>query len=217
VKKKRLHGIRPEEARGACIWEYARESRTLREKFPDVLGNGSVPLTLETSFLSAIRFGMGSEHFLRVPWLSIAAAIRREVSYFRGSPIQMERGVYPVKLVKGYIAAQEVGHLIVKISLFEDKNEVLKAVGRVYDEYREKIPSTSLRGRSSDWLARIQWLEWRRMKRRGLSYRDIALEQTPDAEDEQLESEIRKIKRGVSMVCKIFHDLFPFLPLSELI
>ena len=83
------------------MWEYARESRALREKFPDVLMNSSVPLTLETSFLSALRFGMGSEHFLRVPWTSIAAAIRREVSYFREEPIRMERGVYPVELIKG--------------------------------------------------------------------------------------------------------------------
>jgi hypothetical protein len=217
VKRKGKAGIRPEEARGACVWEYARESRTLREKFPDMLMNSSGPLTLETSFLSAIRFGMGSEHFLRVPWTTLAAAIRREVSHFREAPIRIERGVYPVKLVKGYIAEEETGHIIVKISLYEDRGEVLKAVGRVYDEYREKIPRASLRGRSTDWLARIQWLEWYRMKRRGLSYRDIALEQTPDAEDEQLESEIRKVKRGVSNVRKIFHELFPFLPLSELI
>lgn len=217
MKRKRVHGIRPEEARGACVWEYARESRLLREEFPDNLlmyRVGSFPL--EICFLSAIRSRIGSEHFLRVPWPSIAAAIRREVSYFREAPIRMERGVYPVKLVKGDIAAQETGHIIVKISLYEDKSEVLKAVGSVYDEYRNKIPSTSLRGRSTDWLARIQWLEWHRMKRRGLSYRDIALEQTPDAEDEQLESEIRKVKRGVSKVRKIFHELFPFLPLSEL-
>jgi hypothetical protein len=215
VKRKRVHGIRPEEARGACIWEYARESRTLREKFPDTPIDSSAPL--EIIFLSAIRFGMGSEHFLQQPWTVLAAAIRREVSRFREAPIQMERGVYPVKLVKGYFAAQEAGHVIVKISLYEDKSEVLKAVGRVYDEYREEIPSTALRGRSSDWLARIQWLEWYRMKRNGLSYRDIALEGTPDAEDEQLESEIRQIKRGVSNVRKTFHELFPFLPLSELI
>ena len=52
---------------------------------------------------------------------------------------------------------------------------------------------------------------------KGLSYRDIALRTKPDAEDEQLENEIRKVKRGVSMVRKIFHELFPFLPLSELI
>ena len=129
----------------------------------------------------------------------------------------MERGIYPVKLVTGLIAVQEQGHIIIKISLYEDRGEVLHAVGRVYDHYRKKIPSTSLRGRSTDWLARLQWLEWHRMKRRGLSYRDIALKLEPDAEDEHLDSEIRKVKRGVKNVSKVFHELFPFLPLSELI
>lgn len=214
---KRNRGIRPDEARGACVWEYARESPTLREKFYGVFMDGLVPFTLETSFLSAIRFGMGSDLFLRVPWTTIAATIRRKVTTFRKTPIQMERGVYPVKLVTGLVAVQEAGHVIVKISLYEDRSEVLHAVGRVYDHYRKKIPSTSLRGRSTDWLARLKWLEWYRMKRDGLSYRAIALQETPDAEDEQLEYEIRKVIRGVKKVCKIFHELFPFLPLSELI
>ena len=42
------------------MWEYARESHTLREEFHGIFMDGLVPFTLETSFLSAIRFGMGS-------------------------------------------------------------------------------------------------------------------------------------------------------------
>jgi hypothetical protein len=217
VKRKRAHGIRPEEARGACVWEYARESHTLREKFHGVFMDGLVPFTLETSFLSALRFGMGSELFLQVPWTTLAATIRRQIPDFRKEPIRLERGIYPVKLVTGLVAVQEVGHIIVKISLYEDRSEVLSAVGRVYDHFRRRLPSTALRGRSTDWLARIRWLEWHRMKRSGLSYRGIVLQQMPDAEDEYLELEIRKVKRGVSAVPRVFHELFPFLLLSELI
>jgi hypothetical protein len=210
-------GIRPGDARSACVWEYARESHTLREKFHGVFLDGLVPFTLETSFLSAIRFGMGSELFLRVPWTTLAATIRRQIPAFRKEPIRLERGIYPLKLVTGVVAVQEHGHIIVKISLYEDRSEVLTAVGRVYDHYRRKIPSTALRGRSTDWLARIQWLEWYRMRRRGLTYRAVALSLIPAAKDERLQSKIRQVKRGVSNVPQVFHELFPFLPLSELI
>lgn len=217
MNRKRLHGIRPEEARGACVWEYARESRILREKFYGVFMDDLVPCTLETSFLSALCFGMGSELFLRVPWTTLAATIRRQIPAFRKEPIRLERGIYPVKLVTGLVAVQEVGHYIVKISAYEDLRDVLRAIARIHEHVRRRIPSTSLRGRSTDWLARIQWLEWYRLKREGLSYRGIALQQTPDAEDEYLDSEIRKIKRGVSATRKVFQELFPFLPLSELV
>jgi hypothetical protein len=209
--------ILPAEARSACVWEYARESHTLREKFHGIFLGGEVPFTLETGFLSAIRFGMGPEQFLRVPWTTLAASIRRRMPIFRTEPIRLERGIYPVQLITGPIVVQQGGYLVVKLSLYEDKSEVLKAVARVYDHYRKRIPSTSLRGRSTDWLASLQWLEWHRMKRSGLSYRDIALEQTPDAEDQYLDSEIRKVKRGVAAVPQVFHELYPFLPLSELI
>jgi hypothetical protein len=217
MRRKHPPGIRPGEARGACVWEYARESRTLREKFHGIFMDGLVPFTLETSFLSALRFGMGGELFLRVPWTTVAAAIRRKIPDFRKEPIRMERGIYPVKVVTGLVASQEHGHIIVKISLYEDRGEVLSAVGRVYDHFRKKIPSASLRGRSTDWLARVRWLEWYRLKRTGLSYRDIVLRQDPDAEDEYLASEIRKVKRGVAAVPQVFHELFPFLPRSELL
>jgi hypothetical protein len=213
----RKRGIRPEEARGACVWEYARESRTLREKFHGVFMDGAVPFTLETSFLSALRFGMGSELFLRVPWATLAATIRRQIPAFRKEPIRLERGIYPLKLVTGFVAVQEPGHIIVKISLFEDRSEVLTAVGRVYDHFRGKIPSTALRGRTTDWLARIKWLEWYRLRRSGLTYKAIALLLTPAARDDRLQSEIRKVKRGVSAAPRVFHELFPFLPLSELL
>ena len=40
---------------------------------------------------------------------------------------------------------------------------------------------------------------------------------TRAASEDRLESEIRKVKCGVAAVPQIFHQLFPFLPLSELI
>jgi hypothetical protein len=205
--------VRLKDAHAAVIWEYARLSAVLRKGFqgPRMLS----PQRLETKFLTAIRVILGPDKFLEQPWVGVFERLQRDMPELREEPVAVQSSDYPIKLIQGAEVEQEPGHLVLKVDLAHSKGEIIEAVSRIYDYYRPGLP-LSLEGRAQDWMARLTWLGWYRLRRAGYSYREIAALCPTDAGAAgNLESMERQIKRGVSKVPEIFHALFPFLRLRR--
>lgn len=209
-------GVLPADARAGCIWEYARESPTLRKNFHGVFnvpGPYSVPWTLETNFLSALHRVIGRELFLSCSWVHVADTLRATYPEIGDSPIRLLRGLYAAKVITGMVALQERGYVIVKIGLYEDKRDVLEAISRIFDHGRKHLPAIALDGRPADWLARLEWLGAYRLKRAGYTYKEIA--QTLTGNGTVTDSQLRQLRRATASVPFIFRCIFPFLPPSE--
>lgn len=206
--------VRPGDAHGAAIWEYARLSAALRKGFQGA--KMLFPERVETKFLTAIRVILGPEKFLEEPWIEVLERLREDMPEFKVEPVAVQPADYPVKLVQGTEVHPDANHLVVTLDLRFAKGAVLDAISRMYDHYQPLLPSPSPEGRPQDWMARLVWLGWYRLHRAGYTYREIAaLCHRETGMTDRPESIARSIKRGVSNVPGIFHDLFPFLQLKQ--
>lgn len=200
--------VRLQDAHGAAIWEYARLSAVLRKGYqgPKML----FPQRLETKFLTAIRVILGPDRFLEEPWVEVLERLRGDTPEFKIEPVAVQNADYPAKLIQGVEVHQDANHIVVSLDLTFTKGAILEAIGRMYDYYQPRLPSPlSLEGKPRDWMARLVWLGWYRLRRARYSYREIAaLTGCPATETFQ-----RQIKRGVSKVPEIFHALYPFVRL----
>jgi hypothetical protein len=216
-EERSFKGVLPAEGRAGCVWEYARESPTLRKKFHGVFnvsGPHLVPWTLETNFLAAMHRVIGGDLFLSCPWVRVTETLRRTYPETKTRPIVLLRGLYAAKAITGPVAVQEMGYVIVKIGLYEDKRDVLEAVGQIFDHGRKHLPSIALDGRPADWMARLEWLGAYRLKRAGYPYKEMA-QILGNGQKAVTASQLRQLRRAVASVPLIFQSLFPFLPPLE--
>ena len=232
------------EERAAAIWEYARESETLRKA--DCLD--TLPQTREVQWLGQLSFKFGKA-YLTVPWLiaskewheALPDRIKREREQFLRAttdpesreimarilatakprsiddPIEVSDRVGASHVLRGVLNPNSPRRLI-EINVTASKKEVLADIEKIYDaaqrEGRGKLKGRG-KDKPGDWRARLEWLGTLRLKRI-YTARKIAKTRKETGDAAELETIERKVKRDVQRARQTFGQLFPFLPPEEL-
>jgi hypothetical protein len=240
-----FRSIRAGEERSAAIWEYARESQTLREG--SSLEN--LPPTREVKWLRKLRFIFGNA-YLKKPWIAasnewrmdLPNRIKREREQFLNAvgsegrekmaemlekarpmsvddPIQVSDELAAATVLYGFLDLdRRSGRELIEIDLTANKKDVLAEVAKIFDA-RQRTLGIESRGRGkdkpNDWLARLKWLGT--LRRRGVhTTRVIAQMRIEDGERGSLETIEREVRREVKKARETFKELFPFIPSEEL-
>jgi len=232
----------PGEEKAAAIWEYARESETLRK------ANSLENLfeTREVLWLKQLSFIFGKA-YLKSPWIiaskewhnTLPDRIKRERKQFlratadpesRKKMRQILDQARPMSPKDPIVVSDSVGASLVfrgtmdlhsqwrlvKINVAASKKEVLADIEKTYNNAQKEGIKLKGRGKDkpSEWRARLEWLGTLRLNRVH-TVREIAQTRKTRGETADLSIE-RKIKRDVQRARKTFRALYPFLPSGEL-